>query len=61
MMKIIGIGGAALVSLAILAMTVRAEFLNDYSRYPALLGAALILASVIGIIRDRGNRPTIEG
>lgn len=59
--KIIGIGIVVVVAVAGLALTVRAEFLDQMTRYPLLLGLALVVASLIGIIRDRGDRPTIEG
>ena len=64
MSKLIGTGIAALASVILVALAVQAEFAGieaNEQTYPLYFGAALIAAAVVGIIRDRGNRPTIEG
>ena len=59
--KIIGIALVVGVTVVLLGLAARAEFMNELPKYPLYLGIGLIIAAVIGIIRDRGERPTIEG
>jgi multidrug transporter EmrE-like cation transporter len=59
--KIIGMVVVAGATFVLLALAARAEFINELPRYPLYLGIALIVAAIAGIIRDRGERPTIEG
>lgn len=64
MSKLIGIGAAVLASVMLVVMAIRAEFAGiaaNEQTYPLYFGAALIVAAIVGIIRDRGNRPSIEG
>jgi hypothetical protein len=59
--KIIGMTVVAGATIVLLALAARAEFMNELPRYPLYLGIGLIVAAIVGIIRDRGERPTIEG
>jgi hypothetical protein len=59
--KIIGMVVVVGATIVLLALAARAEFINELPRYPLYLGIALIVAAIVGIIRDRGERPTIEG
>lgn len=59
--KLLGMGVIGLAAVALFLLAARAEFENDLVGYSLYFGVALIVAAVVGIVRDRGYRPTIEG
>jgi hypothetical protein len=59
--KLLGMGVVGLAAVAFFLLAARAELENDLVGYTLYFGVALIVAAVVGIIRDRGHRPTIEG
>jgi hypothetical protein len=59
--KLLGMGAIGLAAVVLFLLAARAELGNDLVGYTLYFGVALIVAAVVGIIRDRGHRPTIEG